>query len=79
MDSAVYSIIGFLSGAFTCYYSFKLGAKSTYDAVYWDGNSKTEEAREFESTATSEDPTQSYDWDEYNSIVKNGPEEEQKN
>lgn len=75
MDSAIYTIIGFFSGALTCYYSFKLGTKSTYDAVYFDGPAK-EVSTDNENIPNNTDPDQ-FDWDEYNSIVKNGPEEEQ--
>ena len=78
MDNAIYTLIGFFSGALTCYFSYKLGSKTTYDAVYYEGPETIKEKREFESTPTDISPDQ-FNWEEYNSIVVNGPEEERKN
>ena len=72
MDTAIYTIIGFITGASTCYFSYKLGSdtvKGVYEPV------EVAEKREYETT-TTEDQGQ-YDWDGYSNSIKYGDEPEE--
>ena len=73
METVIYTIVGFIAGSCTSYFSYKLGSRTYKEAIEYYSQPAVQPETEYESNST-EDPAM--DWNGYEDYIQNRPEDE---
>jgi len=74
METVIYTFVGFLAGATTSYFSYKLGSRTYKEAIEYYSQPAIQPEQEYESDNNN---GPALDWNGYEDYNINGPQDEE--